>query len=335
MYQAAENRYDTMQYARCGHTGAILPKVSLGLWHNFGGNGDFENMKAMCFTAFDNGICSFDLANNYGPPIGSAEANFGRILSEELGAYRDELFISTKAGFRHTPGPYGDGGGRKYLLSSLDASLKRLGLDYVDVFYHHRMDPETPLEETMMALDTAVKSGKALYAGVSNYDGDTTRRAAEILKELKCPFILNQSSYSILNRHIERDGLKGYASAGGCGIIAYSPLHQGILTGKYLKGIPVDSRIRTDGRFLHESDITSEKQALIAKLGDLASKRGQTLAQMALAWILRDGIVTSVLVGASRPSQILDSVKAVENTKFTAEELAIIDKICTDYGDDE
>ena len=327
MYIASEKRYDTMAYNRTGNSGLKLPAVSLGLWHNFGDTANFENMKKICFTAFDNGITHFDLANNYGPSEGTAEINFGRILKEDLGKYRDELIISTKAGYYMWPGPYGDWGSRKYLLASLDQSLKRMGLDYVDIFYHHRMDPETPLEETMGALATAVQSGKALYVGLSNYDGPTLEKATAILDDLKVPFIINQNRYSIFNRVIEENGLKETSARLGKGIIAFSPLAQGLLTNRYLKEIPADSRIKTDGRFLKENALTEERLNQIKALNDLALQRGQSLAQMALSWILRDGIVTSVLAGASRPEQVLDNIKAVENTKFTDDELALIDKI--------
>ena len=327
MYEACEKRYDTMAYNRTGNSGLKLPAVSLGLWHNFGDTGCFETMRKMCFTAFDNGITHFDLANNYGPAPGAAEKNFGRILKEDLGAYRDEVIISTKAGYGMWPGPYGDFGSRKYLLASLDQSLARMGLDYVDIFYHHRPDPETPLEETMGALATAVQSGKALYVGLSNYDGPRMEEAAAILADLKVPFIINQNSYSIINRRIENNGLKETAAKLGKGIIAFSPLSQGLLTDRYLKGIPADSRIKTDGRFLKENALTEERLDQIRALNEVAAQRGQTLAQMALAWVLRDGIVTSVLAGASKPEQVLDNVKAAENTKFTDEELALIDEI--------
>ena len=326
-YTASNNRYATMSYHRSGNSGLKLPALSLGLWHNFGSNGNYENMKAMCFTAFDHGITHFDLANNYGPEPGSAERNFGRILREELHAYRDELVISTKAGYTMWDGPYGDWGSRKYLLASLDQSLKRMGVDYVDIFDHHRMDPNTPLEESMMALDTAVKSGKALYAGISRYDLEHTRQAMEILKELKCPFIIHQTRYSIFDRHIETDGVKSFTAQNGCGIIAFSPLAQGLLTDKYLKGIPEDSRIKTDGRFLHADQLTPEKLAQITALNELAKNRGQTLAQMALSWVLRDGEVTSVLIGASKPEQILENLEIVGHTSFTEEELRAIDAI--------
>lgn len=327
MYQASEQRYNSMKYPRCGKSGLRLPAVSLGFWHNFGDNMPLENMKRMCYTAFDNGITHFDLANNYGPKAGSAEKNLGIILKEDFAAYRDELIISTKAGYDMWPGPYGDWGSRKYLLASLDQSLKRMQLDYVDIFYHHRMDPDTPLEETMGALAQAVTSGKALYAGLSNYDGETMRKASAILEELHCPFIINQNSYSILNRSIEQNGLKETSRTLGKGIIAFSPLAQGMLSDRYLNGIPADSRIRTDGRFLREANLSAGAMKKIRALADMAAQRGQSLAQMALAWILRDGIVTSVLAGASRPEQILNNIGAVQNTGFAAEELQRIDEI--------
>jgi len=327
-YNANGGRYSSgMEYRRCGESGLKLPAVSLGLWHNFGDNSNFDNMKKMCFTAFDNGITHFDLANNYGPEAGSAEKNFGRILRESLSAYRDELLISTKAGYYMWQGPYGDNGSRKYLLASLDQSLSRMGLDYVDIFYHHRMDPETPLEETMGALDSAVKSGKALYAGLSNYNGETMKRAAEILSELHCPFIINQNSYSILNRGPERNGILDAAEEKGKGMIIFSPLSQGLLTNRYLNGIPDDSRIKTDGRFLKESNITPEMLDKLNRLNTLAKERGQSLAQMALAWVYSRKAVTSVLVGASKPEQILDNVGMLKNTSFTDEELKLIDEI--------
>lgn len=327
MYIASDRRYETMQYNRCGASGLKLPAVSLGLWHNFGDTASFENMRQICFTAFDNGITHFDLANNYGPAPGSAEKNFGRILKEDLGRYRDELIISTKAGYDMWDGPYGNWGSRKYLLASLDQSLSRMGLEYVDIFYHHRMDPETPLEETMGALAQAVSSGKALYAGLSNYDGETLRKACEILEGLHCPFIINQNRYSILDRTIEKNGLKDTAAEMGKGIIAFSPLAQGLLTNRYLNGIPEDSRVRRDGRFLREEALTDQRLQQIRTLNGLAAGRGQTLAEMALSWILRDGIVTSVLIGASKPQQILDNVKAAENIQFSEEELKKIDEI--------
>ncbi len=327
MYNASETRYDTMPYNRLGTSGLKLPAVSLGLWHNFGSTGRFDNMRQMCFTAFDNGITHFDLANNYGPPEGTAEINFGRILKEDLGAYRDELIISTKSGYWMWPGPYGEWGSRKQLLSSLDQSLKRLGLDYVDIFYHHRPDPDTPLEETMGALATAVQSGKALYVGLSNYDGPRMEQAAAILTEMRVPFVINQNRYSIFDRTIENNGLKETADRLGKGVIAFSPLAQGLLTDRYLKGIPADSRIMTDGRFLKDNALTPQRLEQIRQLRDLAAQRGQTLAQMALSWILRDGIVTSVLAGASKPEQVLDNIKAAQNTKFSDDELALIDQI--------
>lgn len=326
-YIADETRYDSMKYFRSGKSGLKLPGVSLGLWHNFGTNDDFSNMEKMCETAFDLGITHFDLANNYGPVYGSAEENFGKIINGVLKPYRDELIISTKAGYDMWPGPYGNWGSRKYLLASLDQSLKRMGLEYVDIFYHHRMDPETPLEESMMALDTAVKQGKALYAGISNYNAETTKKAMEILRDLKCPFVINQVRYSIFDRWIETDGLKAFAAENGCGLIAFSPLAQGLLTDKYLHGIPEDSRIRRDGRFLKESAITEDRLSQIKALQEIAMERGQSLAQMALSWVLRDGEVTSVLIGASRPEQIRENVKIVEHTNFTAEELERIDQI--------
>ena len=326
MYKASEQRYENAVYNRTGASGVKLPAVSLGFWHNFGDTARYDNMKEMCFTAFDNGITHFDLANNYGPEPGSAEKNLGRILREEMSAYRDELIISTKAGYTMWDGPYGDWGSRKYLLASLDASLKRLGLQYVDIFYHHRPDPETPLEETMGALAQAVNSGKALYVGLSNYNGEQLKKATEILDRLHCPFIINQNRYSIFDRTIEKNGLKQTAKELKKGIIAFSPLAQGMLTDRYLKGIPEDSRIKTDGRFLTASSITEEKLAQIKALSEIAKNRGQTLAEMALAWVLKDGDVTSVLIGASKPSQILDNIKATENTSFTEEELLLIDK---------
>lgn len=327
MYKASSVRYEKMSYARCGDSGLMLPRVSLGLWHNFGDTADYGNMKELVFTAFDNGITHFDLANNYGPEPGSAERNFGKILREELGFYRDEILVSTKAGYEMWDGPYGNMGSRKYLLASLDQSLKRMGLDYVDIFYHHRPDSDTPLEETMGALDSAVKSGKALYVGLSNYDGERLKKAAKILNELKCPFIINQNRYSIFDRTIENNGLKAAAKELNKGIIAFSPLAQGMLTNRYLNGIPADSRIMTDGRFLKESAITKERLEQISRLNEIAKSRNQTLAETALAWVLKDGVVTSVLIGASRPSQILDNIKAIENTEFTAKELKKIDEI--------
>lgn len=326
-YTASEKRYEVMKYNRCGKSGLMLPAVSFGLWHNFGTNDDFENMKQMCFTAFDAGITHFDLANNYGPIAGSAEENFGKIINSDLAQYRDELIISTKAGYDMWPGPYGDWGSRKYLIASLDQSLKRMGLDYVDIFYHHRMDPNTPLEETMLALDQIVKSGKALYVGISNYDGETMLKAKEILDELKTPFIINQNCYNIFNRTIENNGLKKEAPKAGKGVITFSPLAQGLLTDRYMNGIPADSRIAKDGRFLHESDVNEKRMSQIVALNEMAKERGQSLAQFALSWILKDSDITSVLIGTSRPSQILDCVKCIDNTEFSAEELNKINEI--------
>lgn len=328
MYKADKKRYDSMQYNRCGKSGLKLPIVSLGLWHNFGDISSYDNMKKMCFTAFDNGITHFDLANNYGPEPGSAEKHFGMILKEHFAPYRDELIISTKAGFDMWEGPYGDWGSRKYLIASLDQSLKRMGLDYVDIFYHHRMDPDTPLEETMGALDQIVKSGKALYAGLSNYDGETMKKACEILNNLRCPFIINQNSYNIFNRTIENNGLKKAARESGKGIISFSPLAQGMLTDRYLNGIPTDSRVVTDGRFLHKEQLGEDRISVIRKLNDLASKRGETLAQMALKWVVKDSDVTSVLIGASKPQQILENLKVMQAADFSDEELKLIDDIC-------
>ena len=326
MYTPAKERYNIMEYNRCGRSGLLLPKISLGLWHNFGDASDYENMRQLCFTAFDNGITQFDLANNYGPAYGSAEKNFGRILKEDLMPYRDELIITTKAGFDMWEGPYGNWGSRKYLLASLDQSLKRMGLDYVDIVYHHRMDPETPLEETMGALATAVCQGKALYVGLSNYDGETLEQAAAILKDLKCPFVINQNCYSIFDRTVEKNGLKDMTGNLKKGLITFSPLAQGQLTDRYLNGIPEDSRIRKDGRFLKESILTAERMEQIRKLNELAAQRGEKLADMALAWLLQKKEVTSVLIGASKTQQILDNIKAIHSAPFTEEELQKIDE---------
>lgn len=327
-YTASKTRYNDIKYNKCGESGLKLPAVSLGLWHNFGANDNFENMKEMCFTAFDHGITHFDIANNYGfPNVGSAEENFGKILREDMRAYRDEMVISTKAGYTMWEGPYGDFGSRKYLLASLDASLKRLGLDYVDIFYHHRPDPNTPLEETMGALDHAVKSGKALYVGLSNYDGETMARASAILRDLRCPFVINQNRYSIFDRKVEENGLLDMAKQEKKGVIVFSPLAQGLLTDRYLKGIPTDSRIRTSGIYLKETSLTEDKLEKICALNALAKERGESLAQMALAWVLRREEVTSVLVGASKPAQILDNLGAMNSALFTREELDAIDHI--------
>lgn len=327
MYTPSKNRYTAMEYNRCGNSGLLLPKVSLGLWHNFGDTANFENMKQLCFTAFDQGITQFDLANNYGPQPGSAEKNFGHILKEDLGIYRDELVITTKAGYLMWEGPYGEWGSRKHMLSSLDQSLRRMGLEYVDIFYHHRMDPDTPLEETMGALATAVHQGKAIYAGLSNYNGENLRRAAAILKELNCPFVINQNRYSIFDRTIEQNGLKDAARELHKGLITFSPLAQGQLTDRYLNGIPADSRIRTDGRYLKEATLAPHRMEQIRRLNDLAAQRGESLAQMSLGWLLRQKEVTSVLIGASKPQQILDNVKALSCAPFTEEELQLIDQI--------
>ena len=326
-YTANENRYDYMQYRNCGESGLKLPAISLGLWHNFGDTADFENMCQMCFTAFDNGITHFDLANNYGPSAGSAETNFGKILKGHFKQYRDEMVISTKAGYYMWPGPYGDFGSRKYLTASIDQSLKRMGMDYVDIFYHHRMDPNTPLYETMWALNDIVKSGKALYVGLSNYDGETMKNAADILNELHCPFIINQNRYSIFDRTVEKNGILDAANEYKKGMIIFSPLAQGLLTNRYLKGIPEDSRIKTDGRFLNERSLSPDVLEKINKLNQIAKRRGQTLAQMALAWVYNHNEITSVLIGASKPEQITENIKMINNLNFTKEELKEIDKI--------
>lgn len=328
MYIASESRYEKMKYNRCGKSGLMLPAVSLGLWHNFGDTGVYAKMEEMCFTAFDHGITHFDLANNYGPKAGSAESNFGKILKEHFMPYRDEMIISTKAGYDMWPGPYGDWGSRKYLIASIDQSLKRLGLDYVDIFYHHRMDPNTPLEETMGALAQIVASGKALYVGLSNYDGPTLEKASAILDELHVPFVINQNCYNIFDRTIEQNGLKAMAGKLGKGVICFSPLAQGMLSNRYLNGIPEDSRVRTDGRFLQESRLGEDVLDKIRALNEIAVGRGQTLAEMALSWLLKEEVITSVLAGASRPSQILDNIKAVENTSFTQDEIDAIDRCC-------
>ena len=328
MYIAKENRYEKMTYNCCGRSGLKLPALSLGMWHNFGSVNDVENMKKILFTAFDNGITHFDLANNYGPVYGSAEANMGRILKSDLMPYRNEMIISSKAGYDMWKGPYGNGGSRKYLIASLDESLKRMGIDYVDIFYHHRPDPETPLEETMAALDQIVRSGKALYVGISNYNREQTSKAYEILQKQGTPFVIHQPRYSMLDRWIEEDGLKDFLFENGIGCIAFSPLAQGLLTGKYLTGIPKDSRIGSGkSPYLHEKDLDTEKLEKVRRLDEIAKERGQSLTQLALSWILRDGKVTSVLIGASRPEQILENIKALENTSYSEEELKKIDEI--------
>ena len=326
-YIANETRYDKMEYRKCGDSGLKLPAVSIGLWHNFGDNADFQNMCNMCYTAFDNGITHFDLANNYGPSAGSAEINFGKILNGYMKRYRDEIVISTKAGYYMWPGPYGDLGSRKYLISSLNQSLQRMNIDYVDIFYHHRMDKDTPLYETMWALADIVKSGKALYVGLSNYDGATMLQASEILRELHCPFVINQNRYSIFDRTIEKNGLLESAASAKKGLIIFSPLAQGLLTNRYLNGIPSDSRVRTDGRFLNEKSISAETLEKIKKLHQIAQDRGQTLAQMSLAWLYRKEVVSSVLIGASKPEQIIENLKMTENLNFTQEELDEIDRV--------
>jgi len=322
----SSNRYDDMHYNRCGRSGLKLPAVSLGLWHNFGGVDVFENARAMVLRAFDLGITHFDLANNYGPPPGSAEENLGKILRQDLAPYRDELVISTKAGYWMWPGPYGEWGSRKYLIASLDQSLKRMGLEYVDIFYSHRPDPETPLEETMAALDHAVRQGKALYAGISSYTPEQTRQAARILRELGTPCLIHQPSYSMFNRWIE-DGLLDVLAEEGIGCIVFSPLAQGLLTDKYLDGIPEGSRAAKPHGFLRPEQITEDKLAKVRKLNGLAQGRGQTLAQMAVAWILRHKGMTSVLVGASQVRHVEDNVAALDNLKFSDEELDKIDEI--------
>ncbi len=326
-YKASEDRYHSMEYNKCGESGLKLPAVSFGLWHNFGDNADYKNMCKMCFTAFDNGITHFDIANNYGPAAGSAEKNFGRILNDHMKAYRDELIISTKAGYYMWPGPYGDFGSKKYLVASLDQSLKRMNLDYVDIFYHHRMDPGTPLYETMWALDSIVKSGKALYIGLSNYDGETMKKAADILNELNCPFIINQNRYSILDRTVENNGILNALTERKKGMIVFSPLEQGLLTNRYFNEIPNDSRVKTDGRFLSEKSITDQVLEKTQKLNEIAQNRGQTLAQMSLAWVYNHNGVTSVLIGASKPEQILENIKMLEKSDFKQEELEAIDRI--------
>lgn len=326
-YIADSNRYSKMKYNRCGNSGLFLPAVSLGYWHNFGYHESYENMRQMTFTAFDLGITHFDLANNYGPPPGSAEENFGKIMKQDLKQYRDEMVISTKAGYYMWPGPYGDWGSRKYLMASLDQSLQRMGLDYVDIFYSHRPDPNTPMEETMGALDSAVRQGKALYVGLSSYTKDQTIEASRILKELKTPFIIHQPSYSMFNRWIEEDGLKDYANENGIGLIAFSPLAQGLLTDKYLKGIPEDSRIGKATPSLKENALTDERLAKIRALNEIAINRNQTLAQLALVWVLREEKVTSVLIGASRPDQIKENVAALDNPELSQEEIDVIESI--------
>jgi L-glyceraldehyde 3-phosphate reductase len=324
-YQASTERYNKMIYNRCGNSGLKLPAISLGLWHNFGGDDVFENGRELIRKAFDLGITHFDLANNYGPPAGSAEENFGSIIKKDFLSYRDEMIISTKAGYGMWPGPYGDWGSRKYLVSSLDQSLKRMGLEYVDIFYHHRPDPETPLEETMMALDHTVRQGKALYVGISNYGVEETKKAIEILKELGTPLLIHQPAYSLFNRWVE-DGLIDLLQEKQVGSIAFVPLAQGILTTKYVNGIPEDSRASKTNSFLKKSDVTEEVVRKVQKLNNVAKNRGQSLAQMALAWVLRDRKITSALIGASKVSQIEENVAALKNLEFSPLELSSIEE---------
>ena len=328
-YIPSDTRYKNFEYVRCGKSGLKLPPISLGLWHNFGGVDVFENCRKMIFRAFDLGITHFDLANNYGPPYGSAEETFGHILKKDLKNYRDELVISTKAGWDMWPGPYGNFGSKKYLVASLDQSLKRMGLEYVDIFYHHRPDPETPLEETMNALYHIVRSGKALYVGISQYKPEDTKKAAGILKNMGLHLLIHQPRYSMFERWVE-DGLLDVLEEEGIGSIVFSPLAQGLLTDRYLKGIPEDSRAGKKGTFLKRKSITEELIQKIKKLNNLAKKRGQSLAQMAIAWVLRKSAVTSALIGASKVSQIEDAVSALNNLKFSQEELKSIDKILTE-----
>jgi L-glyceraldehyde 3-phosphate reductase len=331
-YIANDARYDHMPFRRCGKSGIQLPLISLGLWHNFGHNADFKNARTILRQAFDFGITHFDLANNYGPPYGSAEENFGRIMEKDFRPYRDELIISTKAGWDMWPGPYGNLGSKKYLIASLDQSLKRMGLDYVDIFYHHRPDPDTPLEETMGALDHIVRQGKALYVGISQYKAEDTAKAYQILKGLGTPLFIHQPRYSMFDRWVE-DGLLDVIGEKGVGSIAFSPLEQGILTDKYLKGIPEDSRIAKDGRYLKESQISDVVISKVKALNEVALNRGQSLAQMAIAWLLKDERITTVLVGVSKPEQLADNVNAVKNLSFSKEELGKIEEILkTDVG---
>lgn len=325
-YTPSETRYEKMVYRRCGNSGLRLPAVSLGLWHNFGGDTPHDTKRSICQTAFDLGVTHFDLANNYGPPAGSAEEAFGEILATDFAGYRDELIISSKAGYLMWPGPYGEWGSRKYLIASCDQSLKRMGVDYVDIFYSHRFDPDTPLEETCGALDHIVRSGKALYVGISSYNAERTKQAAAILKELGTPCVIHQPSYNMLNRWIEHDGLKQTLTELGIGSIAFTPLAQGMLTNKYLKGIPSESRA-AQGKSLSETMLSESALNSIRGLSDIAQSRGQTLAQMAISWVLRDGGITTALIGASRPEQVIDCVGCIENLEFTAQELEAIDEI--------
>jgi len=328
-FTANKDRYTKMKYNRCGNSGLLLPAISLGLWHNFGGIDVYENGRNMVLRAFDLGITHFDLANNYGPPYGSAEETFGRILKSDLQSYRDELIITSKAGYDMWPGPYGEWGSRKYLIASCNQSLKRMGLDYVDIFYSHRPDPNTPLEETMMALDQIVRSGKALYAGISSYNPEQSQKAIDILKELGTPCLVHQPSYSMLNRWVE-DGLLDVLAQNGVGSVVFSPLFQGLLTNKYLKGIPEGSRASKSDSYLQSSDITPEKIAKVKRLNEIAESRGQKMAQLALSWVLKDKRVTSVIIGASKVSQIEDAVEILDNLEFTPEELKMIEEILQD-----
>ncbi|NIF49482.1 L-glyceraldehyde 3-phosphate reductase [Enterobacter sp. Ap-1006] len=332
-YEASPSRYQSMQYRFCGQSGLQLPALSLGLWHSFGGVSPLESQRDLLRTAFDLGITHFDLANNYGPPPGSAEENFGRLLKQDFGSYRDELIIATKAGYDMWPGPYGSGGSRKYLLASLDQSLKRMGLEYVDIFYSHRVDERTPMEETASALAHAVQSGKALYVGISSYSSERTQKMADLLREWKIPLLIHQPSYNLLNRWVDKSGLLDTLQHNGSGCIAFTPLAQGLLTGKYLNGIPEGSRMQVEGnkiRGLNEKMLTEANLSSLRLLNEMALERGQTMAQMALSWLLKDERVTSVLIGASRAEQLKENVKALDNLHFTAEELERIDRHVTD-----
>ena len=325
-YSPAQDRYENMIYRRCGKSGVKLPAISLGLWHNFGEDTPHQTKRGICHAAFDNGITHFDLANNYGPPAGSAETAFGEILRTDFAGFRDELIISSKAGYDMWPGPYGEWGSRKYLIASCEASLKRLGLDYVDIFYSHRFDPDTPLEETMGALDQIVRSGKALYVGISSYNAEQTRQAVAILNDLGTPCLINQPSYNIINRWVENDGLKDTLADLGVGSIAFTPLAQGMLTNKYLKGVPEGSRA-TQGKSLDKNLLSSQAIENLVQLNNIAQARGQTLAQMAIAWVLREGGITSALIGASKPEQVIDCIGAISNLEFTNGELVAIDEL--------
>ncbi len=326
MYNANQNRYDSIEYKKCGESGLKLPAVSLGLWHNFGNNSDYDTMCKMCFTAFDNGITHFDLANNYGPEAGCAETNFGKILNDNMQKYRDEMIISTKAGYYMWPGPYGDKGSKKYLVASLDQSLKRMKLDYVDIFYHHVFDPDTPLEETALALDHIVKQGKALYVGISNYTSEQTSEIMKIFNELHTPFIVNQPSYAMLNRWIENDGLDRFALENGIGLAVFSPLYQGFLTNKYLKKVPENSRVGKGETWIG-NELDEKMTYKLNALNDIAKERNQSLSQLALSWILRNKAITTVIIGASRPEQIIENVACIENINFTEDELNKIESV--------